>query len=408
MAADFSRAWRYGYLAGSLTLAAAVQAEVDKTETFEPYIADHLSYDDNLFRLANGVDQSEVLKPGMSKSDIVNQFTIGTRIVYPLSRQRLMIDLRLDDNRFASNTDLNNLSTADRVAWKWTLGRQLSGDLGYGYKHSLASFAYTQFFLKDMISEHDGFFDLEYHWHPRWKLKTGARWQDSTHSNGLRSFLDQQTATGLIGLTYSTPAANSAGLEYRYSGVYLPNRNLTPAMLIDNHYRVQTFGAVLGWKFTGKTRIDARVGYSSLENRRYTQRDFSGPTGRVSLEWAATAKTRLNLSGWRDLQPSQTLDASYMVAQGVSLSPAWDITAKLSLMGRVSYEKLDFEGDPGLAAGAFGPRRDTLWTARVGLNYRLLRKLELGLAYQAERRTSTRRLADFDDNSVFASARLEF
>lgn len=408
MAAGFGKAWRYGYLAGSLTLSAAAPAGADEVGIIKPYIADHLTYDDNLFRLANGVDADKVLGPGMSKSDVVNQLTLGGRIDYPLSRQRLILELRLDDNRFAGNKDLDNLSTDDKATWKWALGRQLSGDVGYGYKYSLASFAYTQFFLKDMISEHDGFFDLDYRWSPRWKLSAGARWQDNTHSNELRAFLDRESATGLLGLGYSTPAGNSAGLEYRYTGVYLPNRHPTPESLIDNHYRVQTAGAVLAWKPTGKTRLDGRAGYTLLQNRRYTQRDFSGATWRVSLDWEATAKTRLNLSGWRDLQPSQTLDASYMIAQGVSFSPSWEMTRKLSLTGRVSYETLDFEGDPGLAPGQFGPRRDRLWIGRVALGYRPLRRLELGLAYQAERRSSTRRFADFDDNSVFASAKLEF
>jgi exopolysaccharide biosynthesis operon protein EpsL len=406
---DFKKALGYGFLAGHLTLSAAFGAETEEdADNFRPYIADHLTYDDNLFRLANQVDSNRILGPGMSKWDVVNQFTAGGRIEYPISRQRLILDLRLDDNRFANNRDLDNLSTDDMATWKWKLGRELSGDVGYGYKHSLASFAYTQFFLKDMVSEQDGFFDLAYAWHPRWKLNAGARWQDNTHSNDLRAFLDRQSATGLIGLTYTTPAHNSAGLEYRYTGVYLPNRHPTPESLIDNHYRVQTFGGVLDWGVTAKTHIGGRVGYTRLENRQYTQRDFSGATWRASLDWAATAKTRVNLSGWRDLQPSQTVDASYMIVQGASLSAIWDVTPKLGLTGRVSHETLDFEGDPGLATGQFGPRRDTLWIGRVALAYRPWRKVEMGLAYQAERRDSTRRYADFDDNSVFASGKLEF
>lgn len=145
-----------------------------------------------------------------------------------------------------------------------------------------------------------------------------------------------------------------------------------------------------------------------MDNRTFTQQDFRGATWRASLEWGATAKTRVNLSGWRDLQPSLTLDASYMVTQGFALAPTWDITAKLSLTGRLSHETLDFEGDPGLAPGQFGQRRDTLWIGRIGLAYRPWRKVSLDLAYQAGRRRSTRQFADFDDNSVFASAKLEF
>lgn len=384
------------------------QGEVETNEIFRPFASDNLTYDDNLFRLANQVNPNNVLKPGMSKSDIINQLSAGTRIDYRISRQRLLIDLRVDDNRFANNQDLNNVSTNDRATWKWQLGKNWSWDMGYGYKRSLASFAYTQFFLKDMVSEQNAFADLEYTWHPRWKLATGMRWLDSRHSNDLRSFLDLQSVTGLIGLTYTTPAGNSAGLEYRYSDVDLPNRRLAPTSLVDNHYSTQNASAVMTWRLTGKTQLDGRFGFTSLENRHYTTRDFNGPTWRVSLNWSATAKTEVNLSTWRDLQPSQTVDASYMVDQGVGLFPTWHITEKLSLAGRISYEHLDFEGDPGLAPGGFGHRQDKLLTGRIGLTYNPWRNIELGLAYQAERRSSTRRLADFDDNSVFAGVAVRF
>jgi hypothetical protein len=111
-----------------------------------------------------------------------------------------------------------------------------------------------------MISERDGLFDLAYSWHPRWKLSTGARWQEMNHSNDLRAFLDRRAATGLFGVSYTTPAENSIGLEYRYTGAYLPNRHPTPEALVDNRYAVQTAGAVLDWQIAGKTHPDGRVG----------------------------------------------------------------------------------------------------------------------------------------------------
>jgi exopolysaccharide biosynthesis operon protein EpsL len=398
----------YGCLALTIPLSVMARDEPETGDTFQPFVSDHLTYDDNLFRLANQVDPDKVLQPGMSKSDIINQLSAGTRIDYRVSRQRLLIDLRVDDNRFVNNQGLNNVSTSDRATWKWKIGKNWSWDMGYGYKRSLASFAYTQFFLKDMLSEHNAFANLEYTWHPRWKINTGLRWLDSTHSNELRSFLDLQSITGLIGLTYATPANNSVGLEYRYTDADLPNRKLTDFALVDNHYRSQNASAVMAWRLTGKTQLEGRFGYTTLENRHFTARDFSGPTWRVSLNWSATAKTQLNLSTWRDLQPSQTVDASYMVAQGVGLFPSWRVTEKLSLSGRISYESVDFEGDPGLASGVLGVRRDKVLTGRLGLNYTPLKHIELGLAYQAERRTSSRQLADFDDNSVFGSVAVRF
>jgi exopolysaccharide biosynthesis operon protein EpsL len=397
----------YACLLFVLPLSTRVLAAADPGDHLQLFAMNTMAYDDNLFRLSDRPDADRVLQPGMARSDFVNQLSAGGRFNFPWQRQQFIADVRVDDNRYANNDFLNNVSTNNKLTWKWQLGSRWSGNLGYHYAQALASFAYTRPIVKDMVSDHNAFFDVGYTWHPRWKTQAGFRWQDANHSNPLRAFVDQETAVGLFGLTYTTPANNSLGLDYRYTSVFLPNRDLSPETLVDNRFQVNTGAAAFVWHLTAKTELDGRFGYSSLANRNYGQRDFDGPTWRISLHWAATEKTRVSLETWRDLQPSQIIDASYMVAEGAGLSSVWNATAKLRVNAKVSFENLTFEGNPGLS-GSGGDRVDELWLGRIGVAYLPVRNLELGLAYQGEKRDSNRPINDFIDNSVFGSVRLFF
>lgn len=129
-------------------------------DIWQLYVADKINYDDNLFRLSDKVNPTLLLGPDYSRYDFVNQLSVGGKIHYPISRQRVLVELRADDNRFIQNRRFDHFSTHDTLTWQWALGRGWSGNLGYGYQRSLASFAYTQFFLKDVISQQDGFLIL--------------------------------------------------------------------------------------------------------------------------------------------------------------------------------------------------------------------------------------------------------
>lgn len=404
---DLKKILKYGSSLYPLLWAAAAQPAADGTNTLQVSVSETVGYDDNLFRLPSRLDPSKVLPPGSSKTDVINQLSVGGKINYAVSRQKFLLDLHLSDNRFANNQSLNNTSTNDRATWQWEFGRQLSGNAGYGYRRSLASFAYTPANVKDIITDNDAFVDVNYTWHPRWRMTSGARWHDSTHSNRFRAILDMQSVTGLIGLHYVAPSNNSTGMEYRFTDVDLPNRLPSPDTLIGNHYQAQTISAVLAWRFTEKTRLDGRFGYTSLENRQFSERDFSGETWRLTVGWAPTAKMKLSLAGWRELQPSELVNASYVVSEGVSFSPVWSPTSKMAIEVRVAHETFDYEGSPGLLQGVPG-RQDTLWSGRVAAAYSPVRNAEINIAYLAQQRDSTTPLAGYTDNSVFASAKLQF
>lgn len=99
----------------------------DLSDIFKPFVADTVTYDDNLFRRSSNVNA--VMPSGFVKDDVMNQATVGSAINYTLGRQKFNLNLSVSDNRFVNNQSMDNVSTNDRAVWQWQLGRQLSGML---------------------------------------------------------------------------------------------------------------------------------------------------------------------------------------------------------------------------------------------------------------------------------------
>ena len=394
---------------------AAAQAMGDLSNIFKPYVSDTVTYNDNLFYQNSLAKHATVLPPlskgqaGLTliKDDVMNQATAGSAINYTLGRQKFNLNLRVSDNRFANNKFLDHVSTNDRAAWQWQLGRQLSGDAGYTYTRAMGGFTNTTFFGLDIITGNNAFANLDYAWHPRWKVRAGLNWQDYQHGASQRKNLDQQTATALVSLNYATPSNNSLGLQYSFVDGKYPNRELVASRAFDNKYQQHSANTLLTWKITEKTSFNGTVGYTVRQYPDFSQRNFSGETWDLMLSWTPTAKVMLSLAGWRHLTNWADQTASYIVTEGFSVSPMWQPLPKLALTAKFTRQSLDYAGDPGLVIG-FAPRKDTLLSGQVSLVYTPVPNAEITLGYQAGTRDTNRLLLDYAFNSVFSSVMLKF
>src|ERR1700761_6675444 len=121
---------------------------IDRSDRLDLDAGYHLNYDNNLFRLPASVTDISTL-PGIglnpSRNDYTNSVSGGLDAEWLTgARQALDVDLRVDDNFFVHNSDLNNVSTNDRIAWNYGLGSQLSGQVGADYSRVLAGFMNTE------------------------------------------------------------------------------------------------------------------------------------------------------------------------------------------------------------------------------------------------------------------------
>ena len=367
----------------------------DAEDLLQPFVSDSLTYDNNLFRISADRQLGFPLTTG----DFINTASVGGRVHKAFSRQVFDLDLQVDDNRYAANHQLDNVSTRDSAVWRWQLGRGWSGKLGADYSRSLAGFANTQFFSLDLLSRPEYYVDVRYQLNSNVRLDAGWRKSDTSHSAASRQSQNIESQTTHGGVTFLTSRGNSLGVEYAHTDARFPRRELGfgPGA-VDIAYQENLARALFKYDYSPKLRFDGQFGYLIRSHPNLPQTDYQGEIWRISMNWAPTAKTLVAVSTWHELAAFSELASNYYISEGVSFSPSWRITNKIALSGQARMETQDHSG----------VRKDELFSSQVGVSYTPVDCAELNLAYQFYQRDSNRQFYSYIGDSVTATVRLKF
>jgi hypothetical protein len=135
--------------------------------------------------------------------------------------------------------------------------------------------------------------------------------------------------------------------------------------------------------------------------------NFTGATGRGTLNWHPGAKTAVAITGWRDLNAYIDAQSNYFVTRGASITPSWAPTEKITTSVAVSWERQNYIGsNPTVAAGP--ARLDTVKSVQASATYMPSRALELDISYRREQRDSNQASLTYVDNLAVLGVRLTF
>lgn len=397
-------------------------AWADEADAFNVIVGQTLTYDDNLFRLSDSVDETVAI--GSSRrSDFISTTYGGLTFDKLLSRQKLHADVLWNFNRYSrfSALDYNGLSA--NANWGWQLGNYLKGTLSYERSRRLIDFGnltpQDRGRVRDINTYDRLYGNADWWFHPSYSVGVGYAHVNSSYSSDLRRSSEFDSDAVELNGKFQPKTGNLIGLTLRQTQGKYPNREVAfdPASglvlgRVDNSYD-QTDAEVNGdWRMTGQSRVYGRLGYTSRKHDQLSERDFSGVTARVNYNWAIEGKTAINVVVRREIGGVDDIDAAYVLTDGITLNPVWYPTAKVSLSAKYDWARRRYEGDPfGVLAGSasgLSVRKDTLNTASITATYLPLRSLQLSLTLQRERRTSSREFVDYDDNFASVSAQFTF
>jgi exopolysaccharide biosynthesis operon protein EpsL len=364
-------------------------------------------YDNNLFRLADRTDPVAAIG-STKRGSTVTRFGAGLKGDVPVSRQRILFEALVEHREFSNFGFLDHNAYRLGAAWKWAAGPQWSGDIGYGKRRFLANLAELQAPIRDLITEDRAYASAGYRFSPRWRVRGGLESYDWKHDEPTRTALNNRTSSGTIGLDYVTPQENSIGGQFKYSYGDYPNREIVAGSTVDNNFEEYESSAVAHWAVTGKSALDARLGYTSRRHDELPQRDFDGTTGRLSYDWFLAPKTLLNFSVWREIRSIEDVAASYVLAEGWSLGPAWAPTSKLVFQAKYLREERDYRGDPGFALTGGQRREDEFRGIRLAAGYNPRRNLQFVVGVERGVRYADGFGRAYDYGMVFANARAQF
>lgn len=376
---------------------------------FDIYVADREQFDSNVYRVPNGVDVAALVGPGASKHDDINVPSAGLDSQWVYGRQSVALELHVDDNRFAHNSDLDNVSSTDRLVWNWGLGGVLSGQVGADYLRALASFINTDVYTRNVYQRTEVFAATRYQIGPRWAVYGGLLNADFSLAQSATRGNDSRQKSGDLGVEFATNVDDSFGLDYRYTDARYPNAIVLGNAAFDPDYREDRVRFLIKRALTDKTSIDIGAGFLRRDYANSTIGSFSGVIWRGSLGWQPTDKTQLIAAVWRNLQAYLTDQTNYYRATGVSLSPVWMPTEKITVSLVASHENQVYLGSSTIAnevdeAG----RRDTITAEQAGVTYTPTRALSLDVSYRHEQRGSNQHLRTYTDELASAGVRFQF
>jgi putative beta-barrel porin BBP2 len=378
---------------------AAYLAPAQPDDYFNVLIGDQFAYDNNLFRLPDSFNIAAV------RGDHINSALIGFDTQYSFLHQDIRASLRVNNNRFAQNDELNNTSGTAAINMDWLVSSRLTGTVGMDFSRAQANFADTFFFEKDLVDTTDYFATAQLRFAQHWQLTGGFTESDTTHSAQAREEDEIRGRYSNVGIQYVTSENNLFGFLYSYSRATRPFLSFFDGEPFNSAYIDNSGQLTVKYAFSPTTQLKANGGYI---RRRYPYADigsFSGTTWRVTLTSQITGKTSLSAAAWRELTAYLDAATDYFVSRGESLTATWDATAKVSVSLTGQYMGQDYI-DTSTSALLYDQRHDVIRSAQAGITYAPVDSLHLVISYRFENRGST--IPQFGYADRVASAQLSY
>jgi len=382
------------------------QSATNDGDTFKFSLADRYLYDDNLFRIPDGLLESNPdIVPPNSRKDYVNRATAAMRMRLDASRQVLIADLRIEDVRYRRNDELDHVAGAADVNWDFELGSRLAGKATVQYEREQASLANYRFFGKDIVDALAYGGELSYAIGSRWHVLAGTAAANTRHSAFERRFENFDSTTGRGGIEYRTPAGNVLGADYRYTDAKFPRSQILLAG-VKRGYSEYEPSLRVEYGFTEQTRLKIRAGYLKRDYNNAELNAYSGSTADATLHWEPRTQLEFDLRAWHLLKAYVDSESEYFVGDGVSLTPTWSPTRKLKVAAMYSYEDQDYVGRGLLELPTDIARNDSVNSAMFSIDYTPRDLVTVQLSYRWTDRASNREFRDYGDNMASLQIKL--
>ncbi|QBI03020.1 XrtB/PEP-CTERM-associated polysaccharide biosynthesis outer membrane protein EpsL [Pseudoduganella albidiflava] len=327
---------RLRLLSAAVALLACACARAEISDTIHPYVAIGYTYDDNLLRLPDnitGVTQ---------RSDTITQAQAGLIVDRPIGRQRLTGSAKVSRVTFNHYDELDYNGKDFRGDLAWQLGNRFSGNLGGNYQQTLTPF--TDFHTSDrnLRVQRQAYFNGAWRFHPSWQLRGGQTRTRFEYELLAQSVNNREETLSEFGFDYLAPSGSRIGLvARRFEGEYV-NPLLSSGIRRDG-YTQDELKANVNWQFSAVTQVQVLAGYVRRNYEVFSNRDSSGPNGRVTVRWAPLNKVKFTVDGWRNFAAVESAIVSNSLNTGGSVAATWSISSKLQANASLRRERREFE-----------------------------------------------------------------
>jgi exopolysaccharide biosynthesis operon protein EpsL len=380
--------------------------EAEEGRRFRFAVGTDIAHDDNVFRLPAGFTTGTLGATGRTNQSTIARVYAQGNIDVPVSRQRFLAQATANAYSFSGLSYLNYNSLDFRGAWLWQAGNLWRGELRYDHLKGLTPFIDGRPVVQNLRTLDYAVATAEYSLTPRWSLTMGANGYDASNSDIGYQPANVRQATGELGVKYFGSGPNYIQALGAYSRGKYPDRIATPQF--DDEYDQMDLGVEVFYGVSDLSFARGRLNYTSRTYPNVSERDFSGPTGRVEFVWGISPKTGINFNARRELGVFEDITTSYTLTDIVAVAPWWEVFPRVRL--EATYERWwrEYRGDPFALAAGRALREDDLSFVRFGVQWTPTRNWLLRIAYQYSTRDSNYPEFSFDDNLVFGTVEFRF
>ena len=366
-----------------------------------------LQTDSNIFRISSNVTPQTALGTG-TKSDTIDITSIGLNLDKTYSLQRFQLDAGFVDSRYKKFDYLNFDALNYAAAWNWSFTPKVNGILSADRKQALNNtIQFVNVRERNVRTDTAVRLNADADLGAAVHLIGGIDQKRSTNELSVSQEGDSSVHSASVGLRYVFPSGNSLSYRMRKGSGDYYNRAQDLVLAIPNSFDETEHELRAAWMLTGKTKLSARLAHFKRSHPDVAQRDYSGPTGDLSLTWDVTSKVDLTAVAARTLSAYQTDSSSFIAGNRLSLSPVWHTTAHTNLRFNYDYLVQNYRGAlPGSILPTNG--QDTTRSSLLALDWSPRQSILLSLALQNQRRSSNMENADFKSNGASVSAQLNF
>jgi hypothetical protein len=333
-------------------------------------------------------------EPNATNDDTVTSVGLLGGIDQRLGRQHLTLDGSLQNNRYATNSELNYRSYSLRSALNWETIGNLSGVLSAKSDRSLADFNIgsgidpNDLVRKKNIERNDEYLAIaRLGVATRYTLEGGwAQRRRDFSAEEYGRFVYRQN-TGSLGI-YATPAGNvRLGLVARHTKGTNPHYPVGLAVAA-NDYTRDDVDFTTRWTVGGHSTLNTRISRSKTRNSLDVLRDFSGTTGAIGWNWRPTGKLQFDLNYSRDTGQESVVRAADLnrVYTTWQVGSSYAMTGKLTLSAKASSNRTRRNAESGVTlADALNDSK----LYNVGIRWAISRGFSLSCQYDHVSRDSS-------------------
>lgn len=381
-------------------------------DVLQIYLGGEIERRSNVFALPDGVSPLSVYGD-TSRSDTIWRGLVGVSFDRQVSLQRFRLDASVLPVKFSEYSRFDNVGYSLGGHWDWAVGRPWFGTLGARLTSGLTPFG--NYYLNDKNIERRAkvYASAGMRLTPRWAAFVGFDTESLDNSFSGVDAADYRFYSGETGLRYAPGTGTEVDFVWRHTNGDYPNRqvvdelgNLLPTS-VDNEFSQNSLLARLQVRPSNDSRIAGRIGFTSRKFDNLSQRDFSGVTAGLNVDWMPTGAFTMRVELVRDIQSEELLTASYVDLTSLRLRPSLRLTGKTTLFGQTTFSRASYEGDPGfVAAGA--TRKDDIRILGLGVSYEYARNITVNLEARRTDRDSNYAAFEYSDTMLMANVLSRF